>query len=48
MQFAFLPQTAAERQKIAEAEKGTFGRIRLFRYAGVDDKSTLNVNVAIL
>jgi len=27
---------------------GTVGWIRSFRYAGVDDESTLNVNVAIL
>ena len=50
IQFVFLQQTASGRRKIAEARgrTGTADWIRSFRYAGVDDERTLNVNVAIL
>jgi len=45
-----LQQTAAGRRKIAEAEQepGTAGWIRSCKYVGVDDESTLSVNIAIL
>ena len=49
IQFVFLQQTAAGRRKIAEAEQEQLASwTRSFRYAGVDDERTLNVNVAFL
>ena len=46
IQFVFLQQTAAGRLKIAEAEQEP--RAGSGRSGSVDDKRTLNVNVAIL
>ena len=48
IQFVLLQQTAAGRRKIAEVEQEQLagaGRSSMLAY---DDKSTLNVNVAIL
>jgi len=48
IQFLFLQQTAAGRRKNRSGQTGTAGWIRSRKYVGVDDESTLNVNVAIL
>ena len=48
IQFVFLQQTAMGRRKIAEAEQEQLAGSGRASYVGVDDESTLNVNVAIL
>jgi len=46
IQFVFLQQIVAGRRKMAEAEQEQLARS--CKYVGVNDESTLNVNVAIL
>jgi len=40
--------SGAATENARRVNSGTAGWISSFRYAGVDDESTLNVNVAIL
>jgi len=43
-----LAADSSEASEDRRGQTGTAGWIRSFRYAGIDDERTLNVNVAIL